>query len=167
MGIIPSGVKLILIARITWLILRGHIDCPLRCFQRPFCVNPLEYLAWLRSLLESRSVTILPSIRKEFGKSSCRLTQHLWVHAVSLIGVEDSALFPIRGQSIIVERNGLDRGHLPGYVGFKRMFERCSALEPCLKEGKKVLKHSVGLRPDKESGPCVEIRRISLPPRQS
>lgn len=46
----------------------------------------------------------------------------------------------------------------------KGIFERCSALAPCLKEeGTKVLRHTVGLRPDRKGGPRVEAERISLP----
>ncbi|KAG1834415.1 hypothetical protein EV424DRAFT_1532137 [Suillus variegatus] len=60
-----------------------------------------------------------------------------------------------------------EQEHLLGYVGFKVMFERCSALEPCLKEGKKNVRHSVRLRPDREGSPRVDVERILLPLRQS
>jgi D-amino-acid oxidase len=46
----------------------------------------------------------------------------------------------------------------------KGIFERCSALAPCLKKDEtKILRHTVGLRPDRKGGPRVEAERISLP----
>ncbi|KAG2155505.1 hypothetical protein DEU56DRAFT_906697 [Suillus clintonianus] len=177
------------------------------------CINPLEYLPWLRSELESRGVTFrrqhvwsLDEVKPFVGKTGL-LVNATSLGSRSLIGVEDTALFPIRGQSIIVEREGLHKfisarsgaglSELvtsviprPGLIETdtallngtyqkgnwdtsldmsvaKGIFERCSALEPCLKEKTKILRHTVGLRPDREGGPRVEVERISLPLRRS
>ncbi|KAG1757241.1 hypothetical protein EDB19DRAFT_1900780 [Suillus lakei] len=175
-------------------------------------INPLEYLPWLRSELEVRGVTFrrqhirsLDEVKPFVGKTGL-LVNATSLGSRSLIGVEDTALFPIRGQSIIVERNGLQEflsarsgaelsEHVTSVIprpGLNEMntallngtyqignwdtsldmsvakgiFERCSALEPCLKEGTKILRHTVGLRPDRKGGPRVEVERISLPLRR-
>jgi len=174
-------------------------------------INPLEYLPWLRSELESRGVVFhrqyvssLDEVKPFVGNNGI-LVNATSLGSRSLIGVEDTALYPIRGQSIIVQSNGLQEflssrlgptmseGHLtsiiprPGLIQTntallngtyqignwdtsldmstaKGIFERCSALAPCLKEDEtKILRHTVGLRPDRTGGPRVEAERISLP----
>ncbi|KAG1754957.1 uncharacterized protein EDB91DRAFT_262392 [Suillus paluster] len=77
------------------------------------CVNPWEYLSWFRSELESRGVTFrrqyvtsLDEVKHFVGKNGL-LVNATSLGSRSLIGVEDTALFPIRGQSIIVESNNL------------------------------------------------------------
>ncbi|KAG2751538.1 FAD dependent oxidoreductase [Suillus brevipes Sb2] len=76
-------------------------------------VDPLEYLSWLRSELESRGVVFrrqcirsLDEVKPFVGKTGL-LVNATSLGSRSLIGVEDTAMFPIRGQSIIVERTGL------------------------------------------------------------
>ncbi|KAJ8593248.1 FAD dependent oxidoreductase [Rhizopogon salebrosus TDB-379] len=174
-------------------------------------INPLEYLPWLRSELESRGVIFhrqyvgsLDEVKPFVGNNGI-LVNATSLGSRSLIGVEDTALYPIRGQSIIVQNNGLQEflssrlgptmseGHLtsiiprPGLIQTntallngtyqignwdtsldmstaKGIFGRCSALAPCLKEDEtKILRHTVGLRPDRKGGPRVEAERISLP----
>ncbi|KIK95350.1 hypothetical protein PAXRUDRAFT_389901 [Paxillus rubicundulus Ve08.2h10] len=76
-------------------------------------VNPHEYLLWLKSELSSRSVVFerrqvrsLEELRPLVG------TRGILVNASSLgsrsiIGVEDTKLYPIRGQAILVQSPGL------------------------------------------------------------
>ncbi|KAF9245856.1 hypothetical protein BU15DRAFT_85524 [Melanogaster broomeanus] len=76
-------------------------------------VNPQEYIPWLKSELSSRNVTFerrqvrtLDELRPLVG------TQGVLVNASSLgsksiIGVEDTKLYPIRGQAILVQAPGL------------------------------------------------------------
>jgi len=76
-------------------------------------VNPQEYLVWLKSELASRNVIFerrqvrsLEELRSLVG------TQGILVNASSLgsrsiIGVEDTKLYPIRGQAILVQSPGL------------------------------------------------------------
>ncbi|KAG1787779.1 uncharacterized protein HD556DRAFT_1246378 [Suillus plorans] len=77
-------------------------------------VNPFEYLPWLRSELESRGVVFrrqyirsLDEVKPLVGKTGL-LVNATSLGSRSLIGVEDTAVYPIRGQSIIVERTGLE-----------------------------------------------------------
>ncbi|KAG0697447.1 hypothetical protein DFH29DRAFT_1022113 [Suillus ampliporus] len=175
-------------------------------------INPTEYLSWLRSELESRGVVF----RRQYIRSLDEVkhvVENLSLTVVyegsrSLIGVEDAAMHPIRGQSIVVESTGLQEfisvrsgGGLservtsiiprPGLTqrntallngtheignwdtsldmsAAKGIFERCSVLEPCLKEeGTKILRHNVGLRPERKGGPRVEAEHISLPLKRS
>ncbi|KAG0697457.1 hypothetical protein DFH29DRAFT_1082347 [Suillus ampliporus] len=76
-------------------------------------VNPPEYLSWLRSELESRGVVFrrqyirsLDEVKPFVGKTGL-LVNATSLGSRSLIGVEDTALYPIRGQSIVVENTGL------------------------------------------------------------
>ncbi|KAG2148173.1 uncharacterized protein EDB93DRAFT_1280349 [Suillus bovinus] len=76
-------------------------------------INPLEYLPWLRSELESRGVVFhcqyirsLDEVKPFVGKTGL-LVNATSLGSRSLIGVEDTAMYPVRGQSIIVERSGL------------------------------------------------------------
>ncbi|KAG1895129.1 uncharacterized protein F5891DRAFT_960556 [Suillus fuscotomentosus] len=78
------------------------------------CINPFEYLPWLRSELESRGVVFrrqyirsLDEVKLLVGKTGL-LVNATSLGSRSLIGVEDTAMYPIRGQSIIVERTGLE-----------------------------------------------------------
>ncbi|KAF8846109.1 FAD dependent oxidoreductase [Paxillus ammoniavirescens] len=76
-------------------------------------VNPQEYLVWLKSELSSRNVIFerrqvrsLEELRHLVG------TQGILVNASSLgsrsiIGVEDTKLYPIRGQTILVQSPGV------------------------------------------------------------
>ncbi|KAG2088141.1 uncharacterized protein F5147DRAFT_727013 [Suillus discolor] len=77
-------------------------------------VNPFEYLLWLQSELESRGVVFrrqyirsLDEVKPLVGKTGL-LVNATSLGSRSLIGVEDTAMYPIRGQSIIVERTGLE-----------------------------------------------------------
>jgi D-amino-acid oxidase len=93
----------------------------------------MEYLSWLRSELESRGVVFrrqfvrsLDEVKPFVGKTgllvnATSLGEHMPAIASyqlsltvvgsegsrSLIGVEDTTMYPIRGQSIVVESNGL------------------------------------------------------------
>ncbi|OAX44934.1 nucleotide-binding domain-containing protein [Rhizopogon vinicolor AM-OR11-026] len=76
-------------------------------------VNPLEYLPWLRSELESRGVVFrrqyvgsLDEVEPFVGKNGI-LVNATSLGSRSLIGVEDTSLYPIRGQSIVVQNSGL------------------------------------------------------------
>lgn len=75
--------------------------------------NPTEYLSWLRSELESRGVVFrrqyirsLDEVKPFVGKTGL-LVNATSLGSRSLIGVEDTAMYPIRGQSIVVECTGL------------------------------------------------------------
>ncbi|KAG1842431.1 FAD dependent oxidoreductase [Suillus tomentosus] len=77
-------------------------------------VNSFEYLPWLRSELESRGVVFrrqyirsLDEVKPLVGKTGL-LVNATALGSRSLIGVEDTAMYPIRGQSIIVERTDLE-----------------------------------------------------------
>ncbi|KAG1787789.1 uncharacterized protein HD556DRAFT_1277194 [Suillus plorans] len=77
-------------------------------------INPFEYLPWLRSELESRGVVFrrqyirsLDEVKPLVGKTGL-LVNATSLGSRSLIGVEDTTMYPIRGQSIIVERTGLE-----------------------------------------------------------
>ncbi|KAG1840371.1 hypothetical protein DFJ58DRAFT_858305 [Suillus subalutaceus] len=76
-------------------------------------MNPTEYLSWLRSELESRGVVFrrqyirsLDEVKPFVGKTGL-LVNATSLGARSLIGVEDTTMYPIRGQSIVVECTGL------------------------------------------------------------
>ncbi|KAG2156548.1 uncharacterized protein EDB93DRAFT_1238862 [Suillus bovinus] len=76
-------------------------------------VNPVEYLPWLQSELISRGVTFERRyVRKLDELKSLVGTDGILVNASSLgsrsiIGVEDTTLYPIRGQTILVHAPGL------------------------------------------------------------
>lgn len=170
-------------------------------------VNPVEYLPWLQSELISRGVTFerkhvrsLDELRSLVGPDGI-LVNASALGSRSIIGVEDTKLHPVRGQTILVHAPGLQECLLvesgteevtyiiprPGkgqsdtaILGgtFQSMnwdtsldmqiargiFDRCAALAPCLKSAEsRILKHNVGLRPEREGGPRVELERIALP----
>lgn len=76
-------------------------------------VNPAEYLPWLQSELISRGVTFeRRNVRSLDELSSMVGPDGILVNASSLgsrsiIGVEDTKLYPIRGQTILVHAPGL------------------------------------------------------------
>ncbi|KAG2360390.1 hypothetical protein BDR07DRAFT_1412627 [Suillus spraguei] len=76
-------------------------------------INPMEYLSWLRTELESRGVVFrrqyirsLNEVRPFVGEGGL-LVNATSLGSRSLIGVEDKTMYPIRGQSIVVEHAGL------------------------------------------------------------
>ncbi|KAG2155504.1 hypothetical protein DEU56DRAFT_311446 [Suillus clintonianus] len=78
-----------------------------------FSVNPAEYLPWLRSELISRGVTFerrnvrsLDELRSLVGPDGI-LVNASSLGSRSIIGVEDTKLYPIRGQTILVHAPGL------------------------------------------------------------
>ncbi|KAI0001561.1 FAD dependent oxidoreductase [Russula vinacea] len=73
-----------------------------------FCVNPGVYLPWLKSELESRGVTF---VRRRVNSldEACALAGErgavinaTGLGARSLFGVEDTKVYPVRGQTILV-----------------------------------------------------------------
>ncbi|KAG1754958.1 uncharacterized protein EDB91DRAFT_262378 [Suillus paluster] len=76
-------------------------------------VNPVEYLPWLQSELISRGVTFerrnvrsLDELRNLVGPDGI-LVNASSLGSRSIIGVEDTKLYPIRGQTILVHAPGL------------------------------------------------------------
>ncbi|KAG0700672.1 hypothetical protein DFH29DRAFT_930896 [Suillus ampliporus] len=76
-------------------------------------VNPAEYLPWLQSELISRGVTFerrnvrsLSELRNLVGPDGI-LVNASSLGSRSIIGVEDTKLYPIRGQTILVHAPGL------------------------------------------------------------
>lgn len=76
-------------------------------------VNPAEYLPWLQSELISRGVTFerrnvrsLDELRSMVGPDGI-LVNASSLGSRSIIGVEDTKLYPIRGQTILVHAPGL------------------------------------------------------------
>jgi glycine/D-amino acid oxidase-like deaminating enzyme len=76
-------------------------------------VNPTEYLPWLQSELISRGVTFerrnvrsLDELRSLVGPDGI-LVNASSLGSRSIIGVEDTKLYPIRGQTILVHAPGL------------------------------------------------------------
>ncbi|KAI6031437.1 hypothetical protein BKA83DRAFT_4200341 [Pisolithus microcarpus] len=70
-----------------------------------FCtvsVNPQEYIPWLSSELRARDVEFVRKHVKTLEELR-PLYMRLCVGSRSIIGVEDTKLFPIRGQSILVQ----------------------------------------------------------------
>ncbi|KAF9225535.1 FAD dependent oxidoreductase, partial [Gyrodon lividus] len=76
-------------------------------------VNPQEYIVWLKSELASRNVTFerrqvksLEELRPSVGARGI-LVNASSLGSRSIIGVEDTKLYPIRGQAILVQSPGL------------------------------------------------------------
>lgn len=170
-------------------------------------VNPSEYLPWLQSELISRGVTFerrnvrsLDDLRSLVGPDGI-LVNASALGSRSIIGVQDTKLYPIRGQTILVHAPGLqecllvystteestyiiprpgkgqrDTAILGGTFQHgnwdtsldmqiaRGIFDRCAALAPCLKSAEsRILKCYVGLRPEREGGPRVELEQVVLP----
>ncbi|KAG6335470.1 hypothetical protein ID866_3620 [Astraeus odoratus] len=178
-------------------------------------IDPREYLPWLKSELMSRGAEFVRRHVRSIDELESLVGKHgILVNASSLgsksiIGIEDSKLFPIRGQSLLVQGppmqeflavkpddNFMESGEVtyiiprPGMsssdtvllggtfqVGnwdtsldmntAQAIYDRCLELAPYLKhrEGIKILKHSVGLRPAREGGARLEVEAIQFPLR--
>ena len=205
--------------------------------------RPAEYLPWLMDQLSKRGVSFVhkhvSSIEEAayiggkectiinatgLGKWSfhpCNVEARMthFTGAKSLLGVEDKEVYPIRGQTIIVEapdvrthmsstsslcrKNATDDLYLhpgisttpgsePTYIIPRpdgtaimggsyqadrydllvdndlaaRIHERCSKLEPRLKDAK-ILSLNVGLRPSRHGGARVEKEVVHLPLKRS
>ncbi|KAI6047876.1 hypothetical protein EDC04DRAFT_31224 [Pisolithus marmoratus] len=161
-----------------------------------FCtvsVNPQEYIPWLSSELRARNVKFvrkhvksLEELRPLVGADGI-LVNASSLGSRSILGVEDTKLFPIRGQSILVESSELQEflalkpddnamctgAHtyiiprpgrsLTGTVLLGGTFQLAPSLRN--RDQTKVLAHNVGLRPAREGGPRLEAEIVQFPLR--
>ncbi|OCB85621.1 FAD dependent oxidoreductase [Sanghuangporus baumii] len=172
-------------------------------------LKPAVYLKWLRDELAKRGTVFVhkhvASIEEAAALSGpgSIVVNATGLGSKSLLGVEDPDVYPIRGQTILVDaplvKEFLAIGStqkfkldyettyiIPRPDGTcilggtyqeddydlavnhdiaKRIYERCTTLEPRLhvSQGAKILSLNVGLRPARRGGPRVELETIQLP----
>lgn len=79
-------------------------------------LEPRAYLQWMKSKLEERGCRFvrrhLPSIASasEYGIRDCVIVNATGMGAASLAGVEDTSMFPIRGQTITIHAPHITEG---------------------------------------------------------
>ncbi|KAJ5126584.1 hypothetical protein N7448_007363 [Penicillium atrosanguineum] len=158
------------------------------------CINPPLYLSWLVSECRRRGVIfkrqkIISITEAQDAQHPCGRATDIVVNATglgskSLKGVEDSTLFPARGQTVLVENDpgymmAVTAGRDDRKLGYcmtraadfnlasqfmKNVVDLCpSIVKPGQGvEGLKIIRHAVGLRPMRQDGPRIEVDDESM-----
>jgi len=170
-------------------------------------LRPAQYLPWIKEQLTSRGITFVKKYLRSIDEAlafsdspnDCVIINATALGARSLIGVQDLEVYPIRGQTIVVDAptvkehiidnssHGTNSTYIIprpdgtvilggtfmpdvwdtsiDYDAAEGIMERCSRFVPGVspKNGAKIIRHNVGLRPSRHGGPRVEIERIKLP----